>query len=925
MEQCRAITFINFHIPRTEAPEEGEIQYTTLGFFDGMLTQKIQIGNNEDELKNLWKYTLKRTAKSIGQYSYQNIFCFGQDERNDCSDEQMWDEETDRSWPLTFVVFLQLQQYASESKSVGIVAQCRELSDKIKEKLVKEGKYYTYSTIDKNDYVVCIKCRDYRKAVAAIKNLHTIKANVVYSYSVFSVSNKVLDHFDEHKYLDIFNSFIDSICLKGVANSFLVSDNITLEKKYYEYSKRLVDKLFSGQKKGEYKVYDILGEDDFRLIARHVSLGRLLREYARGGLLNSSEEQVRFYLFSSSMVLNTVTPEQDALPTQMITNTCVSMKQKFDAPLCKKLEEKMREISARIKVQREIDDWTGQEETATICSAIWQLLQSLKALEIPLTKKYDFLSIYYPLEQLITILEGKMDSEQKLAELSSQEEVFDFIHKISMTLNGTLRTDIQFFQIRDFNAIVHYAPSKLRAFFSLWALYLSDYYSGFGNVGCKKSYSFILAPGMFSKVKIMQLFDDDAEEDRLMLIAVPERHLYMPKNLSIILGHEVSHYVGAYVRQRQVRHRVIIGIMARLLALEMNYYRWKVCREEWKDELGKVISSSNLHERLENLILEASEKVCREWKDMSDKYHSRNSARIIKMAHQGLAKTYLTKVIGEECERYNQALKEMKKDSPIQERVKKFQEIREITYGVEISLGFLYQKFQGQLDSFLGIFYHILKEACADINSILTLELTPEEYLLSFGHAEDFLDQQNAAKGKGSLRVVRHALVLKSINEKIAEGKDCFKTLKVWDCWINCVSENFEYIKIQSSDSRLKYTLNQINRYLYIIGKDLNLGIENYESGYDYQAECFQPKSLFFLKDKIVWEKMLLYGKACVSSYFSRLLNHENLLSSEKLMEKKGCLVETYRGIADGKIEKQLQTIENFLYCREKELLESKR
>lgn len=72
MDICRAITFINYHIPMV-IEENTEIQYTTVGFFDGMLTERLEINYGRNELKQLWKYGLKRTAKSMGQYSYQNI------------------------------------------------------------------------------------------------------------------------------------------------------------------------------------------------------------------------------------------------------------------------------------------------------------------------------------------------------------------------------------------------------------------------------------------------------------------------------------------------------------------------------------------------------------------------------------------------------------------------------------------------------------------------------------------------------------------------------------------------------------------------------------------------------------------------------------------------------------------------------------
>lgn len=909
MEQCRAITFINFHIPRTEMADDGDIQYSTVGFFDGMLTEKIEIDKDKGELKNLWKYALKRTAKSVGQYSYQNIFCFGVDGDNSCADKEIWAEETDRNLPLTFIIFLQLQKFSCQPES--ITGQCRELNKKAGEKLKDGEKYYTYSTVDKNDFVVCIKCRNYRKAVEAIKNLHTIENNVVYSYSVFSISNKVLENFDREVYKDLFEENIDSICLKGVTNSFPATD-LTLDFKYREFCEKLVEKLY-GDQKDDYRVYDILGDDDFRLIARNVKLGKLLQEFTSGGLLNGHEKQVRFYLFSSSLVLNTDTPPFGTIQEEVIEKTSVEMNKHFQAPLCEQLEKRMLNISGRVKVHGTDDEWKGQEEIATFSSAIWQLLQSLKALEIPDTKKYDFMSIYHPLRQLILILEEKLKDQKGLAKLGAHEDIFDFIHKISMTLHGTLRTDIQFFQIRDFNAIVHYAPSKLRAFYSLWALRLSDYYAEFGNIHSSKSYSFILCPGMFSKVKIKQLFENDDEDNRLMLIAVPERQLYMPKGLSIMLGHEVSHYVGGEVRQRPLRHRVMMGIMARLLALEMNYFRYKNCSAKWRRELERFIADSRLHEKLEEYLLPESGDVYRKWEKVPNRYHSGNSAVMIKERYQELAQTYLEKLIGEECERYSQCLKGENKDIPNREKMALFEEIRKVAYASERQLAFFYQQFQEQLDSFLGMFFHILKEVCADINSVLTLELKPAEYLESFCSSEEDSDASEEESGMASLRIVRLALVLECVKGAVA-GKDaCFINRDFPKIWTDFKVEDY------GMQQRAQSTIQEIALWVYDYRysdikniRNLNRCIGSYQSTYNYGDKCFQAGVVECVKDEVIWEKMYFYGRTCGEKYL------EILNKKTDLRKQKKVLVETFESIAKGSVQQRLQAIEDFLFNYER-------
>ena len=49
MADCRIITFINYHIPMAKDINSKDIQYITMGFFDGMITEKINLHNKKQE------------------------------------------------------------------------------------------------------------------------------------------------------------------------------------------------------------------------------------------------------------------------------------------------------------------------------------------------------------------------------------------------------------------------------------------------------------------------------------------------------------------------------------------------------------------------------------------------------------------------------------------------------------------------------------------------------------------------------------------------------------------------------------------------------------------------------------------------------------------------------------------------------------
>ena len=71
---CRAITLYRYHIPITNISLEP--QYSTIGFFDGMSTETLDVRYEEEDLKALWQYTTKRTRECDGSYSFQNMYGF---------------------------------------------------------------------------------------------------------------------------------------------------------------------------------------------------------------------------------------------------------------------------------------------------------------------------------------------------------------------------------------------------------------------------------------------------------------------------------------------------------------------------------------------------------------------------------------------------------------------------------------------------------------------------------------------------------------------------------------------------------------------------------------------------------------------------------------------------------------------------------
>ncbi|MCC8150041.1 MAG: hypothetical protein LIO96_00865 [Lachnospiraceae bacterium] len=583
---CRMITFVNYHVPSTLLKGVNKPSYVTMGFFDGMLTEVVPLDYGRTDLKPLWKQSIRVSGQSKGAYSCQNTFCFSQDDwSSSASDSDFWDVLTDKQYPLCFIVYFQIRNYAEGAN--GVADQCRRFNWALRKAMDEAelaGEYYTYATIDKNDVVVCIKSSQYKKTVGVIKKLHDGDAQIVYSYTVLSVNRDILGSISQDTTPELFCEIIDSICLKGIANSCRCQGRyLRLDDKYKDFCEKLIDRL--GNPK-DYRIYDILGESDFRLIARDVQFGRILNVLADGELLSCDNSYYKFCLYISELLLNTEAASTGMDPGVDIRGWNDSFEIQTQAELCRKLAERMEQMNRKLAG---IDAPDADEKAVTFSSAIRQLDYSLCALEAAPTKKYDFYSIYEPLETLVSILEDKLAESEDVGEYML---IYDFIHKISMTFHGTLRTDIQFFQIRDFNVIVHYAPAKLRAFYSLWTTKAAYFFERAGGQR-EGSHKFVVAPGMFGRTSVKELFPESEKTKSLMLITIPERNLYIPKWMVIVLTHEVSHFVGGNLRRREEREGYVFSILARIMELEVK----ELAKEELMDgfpESGKYLVHNEL-------------------------------------------------------------------------------------------------------------------------------------------------------------------------------------------------------------------------------------------------------------------------------------------------------------------------------------------
>ena len=238
---------------------------------------------------------------------------------------------------------------------------------------------------------------------------------------------------------------------------------------------------------------------------------------------------------------------------------------------------------------------------------------------------------------------------------------------------------------------------------------------------------------MYQETCVSEFFENYEEQKRLMLIKVPERHLYSVRWLPVILVHEVSHFVGYAVRKRRKRHFACMGCCARVLFLEINAHRYYAGSGKWQTFIGQAVRDLHFFRDMES-ELQREEKHIREKEELyPHEFHKANSIRIIEKTFRKVNEKYTAKMICEDSERVNAYIR---RESGIDGKsfTEKSWLLRDITDYSNTQfkeLLTLNQKFEyGWLKQLLKILMYLCKEAYADLIVIFTLNLSPEKNII---------------------------------------------------------------------------------------------------------------------------------------------------------------------------------------------------
>lgn len=558
-EVCRAFTLYHDKI-FANASEEGlqeqlRKDYLVIGYFDWFKTEKWNM-DDSFRLTKLFEYNNQISEEGTAFQSFQNVFGFrSDDEDSPCTDAEFWSSENDES--LRFVLYLQMEKYRQ--------GQFGKLQNILNDE-DKDYSFVVYYTLDKNDFIICLKSNSYNTIIDVINDLYDkinegkiVKGEsqedkdiIIYSYTCLMVKYDVINNplsalVAEKEKVEP----IDSICIKTILNNY-TEKYLPIKEKIHRFCCDLSSAFYGDEAENQRNFkkivgYEILGDTDCRFIARDVPLNKLLQLFSETGLLNRDHDLFKYCFVSSMTSLNKDTKGSKYC---QITNYGIIP------------NHKAMQID-RYRIDKIGGNFEIKNEYRHLFTLLYQIYDYISFISYQ-TSRYEFVSLQQPFELLIKLIETALENN----ETSDRpfEELYEYLSNMYSNIQENMRTDIRFYGLSDFSVMSYYSPTKLRSFYFSVINKIAEYYKSMSEQDEKINYQFMIFFSNTATTNVTQLWKMKFDEDKIMMVKIAEKEFYEIKDLVFQLAHEAAHFVGNEdIRNRKYRfYQYVNYLLARI-------------------------------------------------------------------------------------------------------------------------------------------------------------------------------------------------------------------------------------------------------------------------------------------------------------------------------------------------------------------------
>ncbi len=717
---CRPIILYNKMVP--PSPNKLDYDYLIFGDYDGLSVKENIYSENKNDLIRLWYDMVEEAKRLDGNYVYRTIFGFRSEEECDASDEAF---QGLTEHPFLFISMLQFKEKHIELRAKR---QCIETSiNECYEELGASA--ICYLTIDNATILLMIKAKTYELGAQAFHYFRYHCYDICgltlnYSYTINGYSQGDLNN---ELYLDD-EAIVDEAVLNIIENS---PGSVWC---FYEELKRQLLEADKPKVKN-LSLYSIFGNDDMVIRINEIrwcDLLPLYRNKGKGLLLNECDGYIRC-VYNITTTISIRQEEHD--------NGLARCPVEIDTPI----EDDFTEHCASVFDEHRNRILSNNDKKAKGYSkALLIILNSLQKYEKSDFSKYIFLTIYDPVNTFI-----EMVYDENYSKLIVDHQELEFINAVNIQVQNTIGACRSFFEAPDFNAAIYYSPVKLNALYASYAFYVTERLRmQTDSLGSEYNYKFMICPWMQEQIICFNIFEEGLTDKNVILLKIPERLLYQPRDLMIMLTHEIAHFVGEGIRNRIKRYDCFVNIMINSI---ISYIKGIPFLMDFVAETDFRTVKEFLNQKLrlkseryiESKRKEDPQYLKYRYTLVSTKDELNNVIRgVIRDHKKDLFLMFKSNYYSKHKEKLQSLYSDIYKSEYNRENIQSFKKeqytILEYEKAWEDAVfKLLYQYSESLITPGINLISQIFSETYADLISVMTLGLTPLDYISTFFRMKD--------------------------------------------------------------------------------------------------------------------------------------------------------------------------------------------
>ena len=763
---CRPFIFYNNYWLSEKREGDNACDYLAFGYYD-----EVSVGGNlfqetKCSIESLWEYEKERLQMLEGQYSEKIIFGFrSETDDSDCTyirDDKLWEkaEGEKTKYPFIFVSVLHMK---TEKPDMSLSNRV-----KIEKALTVEGRRLaiTYLTLGDGDMILVLLCKCYKDGREILDSFHrkeeasflgSCEWNFAYSFTVAGIQKESLNK----NLQDVAADQIENI---SQAYIYMMEKKLgSVDYVYEEMKTQLLCKKNTNTG-GVIEKESVLGCNDEVIVVKNISWELFLEFFQdKKGILNSQNLFYKDHLIGITTII--------AHPQQQSKKAEGYREGTENTPLLSVKLKKMIEILKQM-------DSVYKKPFENISRYLCQIINSLqKAEKLPFLD-YALVSAFLPLNMVMQISEivGRKEDETLAGEFYSC--FYEFIRGLNIYIQNMAYLDRQFIQIINFDFKTYYTPVKMTAFYNAFIYALKNYLDSInGENGQKHEYEFLLCLGATGNMEVQELFQGMSDTKRLFLVYIPEDQSYKPKQMLIMLGHEVGHFVGQKIRSREKRLECAINIMAKIMVrylrdcvkdqvddgAESQYLQkeeyWSGLEKKWVNLIKYYLENRGKKNYIKNEIFIGCDDEKAD--QFSEQYKKTRTYTYVLGRTMADSCVEILKKHGEELFSYlieQDYLYWIKNDASCAEKKKREISVNLAKAAEELLQESVWSRHQTSLSSIIRGMMYLFKECVADLIGILTLKIQMEDYLYAMQQAVESQGQEERIVG--GIDLLRSAMVV---------------------------------------------------------------------------------------------------------------------------------------------------------------------